>query len=155
MFVRSANREDAQAVVALLRRSILELCVADHGNNPIKVEGWLENKTEDRFAIWLNNDQLIKAVAVRDGEIAGFGMATVSGEILLNYVSPDHRFGGVSTAILSSLEESLAARGVKELVLSSTETAHAFYLARGWRDHGAPTVENGMKSYPMKKSLGA
>lgn len=129
--------------------------MADHGNNPIKVDGWLENKTEERFALWLSNDQLINAVAVRDGAIAGFGMATISGEVLLNYVSPDHRFGGVSAAILSNLEESLAARGIKELVLSSTETAHAFYKARGWRDQSSPEVEDGMKSYPMKKTLGA
>jgi hypothetical protein len=41
MHLRQAETEDAAAACAVLRRSIAELCHADHGGN----EKWLSNKT--------------------------------------------------------------------------------------------------------------
>lgn len=59
-------------------------------------------------------------------------MARSGGEILLNYVSPEARFKGVSKALLSVLEAEVLARGAKLVTLESTRTARRFYLAHGY-----------------------
>jgi hypothetical protein len=46
MEIRDAMTEDAPAACDVLRRSISELCVADHGNDPTILARWLSNKTE-------------------------------------------------------------------------------------------------------------
>ena len=42
--VRAARLEDAEAAAHLLRRSIAELCQADHQDDPERLAGWLANK---------------------------------------------------------------------------------------------------------------
>jgi GNAT superfamily N-acetyltransferase len=56
------------------------------------------------------------------------GSVTDAGEITLNYVSPDARFGGVSATLLAALEHRARERGNARCTLKSTETARRFYL---------------------------
>jgi GNAT superfamily N-acetyltransferase len=79
---------------------------------------------------------------------------TDSGEILLNYVSPDARFRGASSALLAGLEARAAGRGARQCTLISTETARRFYRARGYEEIGAPVRKFGIDSgFPMAKVL--
>lgn len=151
--VRAPTNQDSAPVAALLRRSITELCAADHNHDPARLEHWLNNKTPATFLSWLENPHLIPRIIELGDAVAGFGMANLGGEILLNYVSPDFRFQGISARTLADLEHELFQRGITDLSLSSTETAHEFYARRGWQDHGGPDVDNGMISYPMRKCL--
>ena len=57
------------------------------------------------------------------------GAVTDTGEITLNYVSPDARFRGVSKTLLGALEVRAADRGNAQCTLASTETARRFYLS--------------------------
>jgi hypothetical protein len=50
----------------------------------------------------------LSADAVEDDSIVAVGCVTVSGEITLNYVSPDAKFRGVSAPLLARLEERIA-----------------------------------------------
>ena len=50
---RIAEPRDADAAVRVLRRSITELCVADHHNAPTTLQKWLQNKTVENFHSWL------------------------------------------------------------------------------------------------------
>ena len=154
MLIRAAKIEDTEPVLALLQRSIIELCEADHKSDPDALASWLANKTSEVYRAWLTNDQLISFVVEDEQAIAGFGMATTDGEVLLNYVLPEFRFNGVSKAVLAKIEQSLLGLGVEEARLWSTETAHVFYQSRGWKDRGAPEIEHGMRSFPMSKFLG-
>ena len=79
-------------------------------------------------------------------------MASLQGEIMLNYVAPQARFRGISTALLNQAESYLCASGVRQLTLWSTRTAHRFYKSRGWQDAGDPINEDGMTTFPMTKS---
>jgi hypothetical protein len=65
-------------------------------------------------------------------------------------VSPEHRFVGASTALLAAMEATL---GPGEATLTSTATAHRFYLARGWTDAGEVERYAGMAAYPMRKRI--
>ncbi len=88
------------------------------------------------------------------GAILAVGSVTDTGEITLNYVAPAARFRGVSRALLGALEARAAARGNVRCTLTSTETAHRFYLEGGYIDNGPPVGNFGTSTgYPMFKRL--
>jgi GNAT superfamily N-acetyltransferase len=109
MKIRDAVPEDAPAACQVMRRSIAELCVADHYRNQVILERWLSNKTPEIFHSWIKPDNAL-LVAVKDDRILAVGCVTDAGEITLNYVSPDARFRGVSSALLAALEDSARER---------------------------------------------
>ena len=117
-----------------MRRSIAELCVADHGNDKAMLGRWLANKTPETFAAWLKDTGNTVLVADRGGLIAAVGAVNNDGEITLNYVSPDFRFQGVSKMLLAGLEAVSLSQGNSGATLFSTKTAHAFYRGAGYRD---------------------
>jgi GNAT superfamily N-acetyltransferase len=134
MKVRDAVPEDAPAACRVMRRSITELCVADHRNDPAPGNSLL--------------------VAVEGNGILAVGSVTDAGEITLNYVSPDARFRGVSAALLAALETRATERGNKLCTLKSTETARRFYLERGYLEDGPADGKFGTSSgYPISKRL--
>ena len=110
MEIRDAVAEDAEAACRVLRRSIVELCHADHQNYPAILKQWLENKTPEGFMSWIKQPDNSLLVAVEDDRILAVGSVTDAGKITLNYVSPDARFRGVSRALLGALEARAAAR---------------------------------------------
>ncbi len=131
--IRKAKLPDGEVAVSTLRRSITELCVADHGGDAGKLERWLRNKTVDHWATWLAREDAVMLVAVRATEVVGVGAATFAGEILLNYVHPEARFEGVSKALLAALEAEVRRHGARQCRLQSTITAQPFYTALGYR----------------------
>jgi GNAT superfamily N-acetyltransferase len=130
------------------------LCAADHRNDPAVLQRWLSNKTPETFRSWIRPGNSL-LVAVEGHGILAVGCVTDAGEITLVYVSPDARFAGVSSALLSALEDRAADRGNAVCTLQSTETARRFYLARGYSEDGPPDGKFGTTSaYPMSKRLG-
>lgn len=132
--VRRATLADGEGVIETLRRSIAELCIPDHGGDAGKIELWLANKTVENWARWIAQDDVIGLVAEREGRIIGVGMANLQGEIRLNYVHPEARFAGVSSALLATLETDLRACNLWDCRLESTITARPFYEGRGYRE---------------------
>jgi GNAT superfamily N-acetyltransferase len=153
MEIRRAVAEDAPAACTVMRRSITELCGADHRNDAAVLTSWLRNKTPENFMAWMARPDNSVLVAVEDGRILAVGAVTDAGEITLNYVSPDARFRGVSRALLRALEARAAERGNVRCKLSSTETARRFYHASGYVDDGPPANKFGTRGYPMSKLL--
>jgi len=152
--VRDARPEDAEAACLVLRASIIELCAADHGNDPVLLERWLANKQPEIVAGWIARADSSVVVAVEDDTLLAVGSVTDAGEITMNYVAPAARFRGVSRALLAALETRAAERGNTLCRLHSTETAHRFYLANGYVDVGEPIRKFGMNSgYPMSKRI--
>jgi predicted GNAT family acetyltransferase len=156
MEIRAATAEDVPAACQVMRRSITELCVADHRNDEAILMRWLGNKTPEVVASWVRQPDNSLFVAVEGDNILAVGSVTHAGEITLNYVSPDARFRGVSCALLGALEARAAERGNTRCTLTSTETARRFYLANGYVESGPPVGKFGTSaSYPMSKVLGA
>jgi len=154
MEIRDAVPDDAAAACQVMRRSIAELCAADHRDDPAILLRWLGNKTPESFKSWIRPDYSL-LVAVEGGSIVAVGCVTDAGEITLNYVSPEARFRGVSAALLAALEARAMARGNGRCTLRSTETARRFYLDRGYCEDGPADGEFGTASgYPMSKRLG-
>jgi GNAT superfamily N-acetyltransferase len=154
MIIRDAVSEDASAASQTMRRSIAELCAADHHNDPAILRRWLSNKTPEIFKTWIKSDNSL-LVAVENNNILAVGCVTNTGEITLNYVSPDARFRGVSSALLTALEHRARERDNETCKLESTETARRFYLARGYSENGPTRTKFGTAGgYPMTKRLG-
>ena len=138
VIVRDATPADAVAAGDVMRASITELCAADHHNDPQILSRWLANKTPEVFAAWLADPGASLLVAAEGESILAVDSVRNDGEITLNYVAPNARFRGVSSALLKALEKQAAERGNSRCKLVSTVAAHRFYLARGYADPGAP-----------------
>ena len=154
MKIREAVPQDATSACTVIRRSIVELCAADHRNDPAILGRSLENKTPGQVASWIAKPGNSVLVAAEGNEILAVGAVTDQGEITLNYVSPEVRFRGVSRAMLARLEARAIERGNDRCSLFSTETALRFYRAAGYVQEGRPHGKFGTSSsYPMSKSL--
>jgi GNAT superfamily N-acetyltransferase len=152
--IRDATSDDAAAACAVLRASIAELCVADHHDKPAILGRWLANKTPENLAAWIADREASLLLAVEDDVVLAVGAVRNDGEITMNYVSPTARFRGVSSALLSAMEARAKERGNTACNLLSTETAHRFYLNRGYVVVGMPQGKFGKSSsYPMTKKI--
>jgi GNAT superfamily N-acetyltransferase len=137
-----------------MRRSIFELCSADHHNDPVTLGRWLANKTTEIVASWIINSGNSILVAVESGIVLAVGSVTDAGEISLNYVSPDARFRGVTRELLMALETRGRNEGTGDALFSVLKRPHRFYRAAGYIDDGPPQGKFGTtSSYPMSKEL--
>ena len=156
MRIRPAHVLDAEAACALFRASITRLCMADHEHEPARLEPWLGNKTPAIVRTWIEAPDQTILVAEADSRlvgVGGIGGIGHAGEVTLNYVAPQARFSGVSTAMLVRLEERLIQLGVAQIRLTSTETARRFYHGRGYRETSRSIAFAGMPDYHMTKQL--
>ena len=152
MHVRDACEQDAQDACLVVRRSIVELCSLDHRGDRNTLDLWLANKTAASMRRWICEHHVL--VAAEAGAILGVAAMTSSGEIILNYVSPDARLRGVSKALVRGLEVRAATVGIGRLTLKSTATAVHFYRSIGYTKSGAPSQGFGITmGQPMQKCL--
>jgi GNAT superfamily N-acetyltransferase len=150
---RIAEPRDADAAVRVLRRSITELCVADHHNDPTTLQKWLENKTVENFHSWLAAENNFCVVTESNAEINGVGLVHRAGEILLCYVAPESQGHGYGSAILAALEEKARTWGLHKLRLGSTVSARPFYERHGYISAGESTCSFGIVSLlPLRKN---
>jgi GNAT superfamily N-acetyltransferase len=152
--IRRAIPADTVATCELVRRSITELCVADHRRDESTIAAWLSNKTLDNFASWISSPRHVALVAEEARAIVGFALLNRAGTIALLYVAPEFRFSGVSKAMLASLEEHAIAFGITELRLESSATASSFYRERGYLRAGDTVQGVGVtRAFPLSKRL--
>lgn len=92
--VRTALEEDAVAACEVLRRSIRELGVTDHGHDEEVLSVWLANKTPGNVRVWTASPSRFSVVAVDGSTVRGFGMMQRDGEIQLCYLVPEAQHTG-------------------------------------------------------------
>ena len=152
---RPARPDEADEACTVLRRSIEDLCKADHGDDSSLLGAWLANKTPENVAAWIAANPTGFLVGVGPDGIVAVGSVTATGDILLNYVAPWARFSGVSKGLLRAMEDHAAGLGATICTLTSTITAHDFYLRCGYADVG-PLVQSfaGTQVFPMQRRIG-
>jgi GNAT superfamily N-acetyltransferase len=152
--VRRAVPTDADAAVNLLRRSITELCVADHHNDAGALAEWLANKTPQHFLSWLANPNIFCVVAEVEGCLTGVGGIHRGGKINLCYLMPGAQRRGIGTAIYGALEAQAYAWGLRSLKLQSTIGARSFYESCGFKQVGvAETFGGAEPAFEYEKPL--
>jgi GNAT superfamily N-acetyltransferase len=149
MHIRPATEADCVAMSRVRSAAITQLCSADHGDDPDTVTAWVDRQSPETFRLLLWRPEVTLLVADLDGAVVG--VAGFSGDkVTLNYVDPDHRFAGISKALMAALEAQMLVDGVSRGRLDSTATARDFYRAIGWIEQEGGTPEQG---YPMSKLL--
>lgn len=152
--VRQAIAGDAGAACNVLRRSIRELCAADHRNDEAALGAWLENKTTENIRRWITSPQNYAVVAIHDTTICGFALVARDGTLRLCYLVPEVQHLGVGKAMLGALEAEASRWGLRVLQLESTIAARAFYQRNGYVSYGEPILlMEGQRAYPMQKEL--
>lgn len=137
--IRKATIEDAGIAAVIVRRSIQELCFADHGGVESLLQRWLSNKNPENFRTWIDSSA-VSFLAQSAGGTHGFALMTPSGELALLYVTPDLIHRGAGKALLAACEPFARDTGIQAILLSSTRTARAFYQLNGFSEIG-PAVE--------------
>jgi len=148
MRIRRANYSDAPAACSVLRRSISELCIADHCDDPLVVANWLANKTPENLSLWMDQSDVF--VAERDHSIVAVSAMTRDGWITLNYVLPEARFQGISKALVMHMEGHALERGCSVCRLETTKTAAHFYRKLGY---ATETAEEPNRLYKTLKRV--
>ncbi|MBX9738843.1 MAG: GNAT family N-acetyltransferase [Beijerinckiaceae bacterium] len=151
--IREAGAQDTQAACDLVRASITQLCTADHQNMQAIVDGMLINKTPANMQAWIEAPGSFVLIAEIDGAMAGVGGLTGDGEITMVYVAPEHRFSGVSKALLARLEDRARELGLPNCALVTTDAARPFFLAAGYVGYDPDEDDFGMDGSSMTKEL--
>ncbi|HET6402298.1 MAG TPA: GNAT family N-acetyltransferase [Candidatus Kapabacteria bacterium] len=153
MLIRQALPEDAEAIAALLIRSIRELCGPDYDNDERILSAWCANKTPENMRRGIENPNNYWIVAIDDEVIAGTALMTSSGEIHLCYLLPEYVGRGIGTAMLNNLLHNARVLGLRKVTLESTRTARAFYKRNGFIET-APVLGLGIiPSFAMERDL--
>lgn len=153
--IRLANEIDAIAICGVLRRSIAECCVQDHGNDASLLSAWLKNKTTENVAAWISSSGNFSVVADIEGEVKGFGLLSNTGEVRMCYLLPEVRYIGLGKALLIAMEKEAERMAIEELRLDSTATGLPFYRRNGFRQNGEPKLFLGITAYPCAKRIPA
>lgn len=130
--IRTAGPEDAGLACGVLRRSITECCVQDHGAQPAILQSWLGNKTPDNVASWIASPSNHTLVALKDGELVGIALLTQAGKVSLCHLVPEALHLGIGKAMLQAIEQQARVWGISVLRLHSTATARDFYARNGY-----------------------
>lgn len=152
--IRVATVDDAEAAYKVIRQSITAGCVDDHHNDPVVIDAWLANKNLQRVRAWVTNPRSYAVVAQVDGQILGFSLLR-SAAVMLCYVVPDARFGGLGSRMLEALEAHAASAGASYLNLESTKTGERFYRRHGFVPSGKSKESFGIEVITMTKALAA
>lgn len=134
--IRTAAPGDASTACDVLRRSIVECCAEDHGNDRAVLDAWLGNKNPQTVAGWFASPTNCSLVAEMDGKVVGVGLVTQAGKLSLCYVLPEALHLGAGKALLHGLEQQARQWGVTTIKVNSTVTAHDFYARNGYVHDG-------------------
>ncbi len=146
--------ENINEVVALLKRSIIELCGPDYGNDKTILSERVKNKTEENVIKWIENKKTYSVTAVAGNSIVGFGLSNVDGEILLLYVLPEYNRKGIGRTIYQYIEKLLLQNNVTKIVAYSTITAKPFYTAMGFSQFGVSVKVGKFEGeFPLEKNI--
>lgn len=130
--IRQAGAQDAGAACMLLRRSILQSCARDHGQDRLILEHWLANKTPATVAGWIASPGNHCLLALHGDSVAGVAILTRKGRIALLHVHPELLLRGIGTSLLRALEAQARAWGLANLRVDSTLSARAFFVRQGY-----------------------
>lgn len=148
-----ASITDAEAIAHLLRRSIVELCETDHGNDPKRYEAWLADKTADDMRAAIGGEGPLLITVDDRNRMIGVCGGSADGKVYLNYILPEARHKGVSKAQMQSLEDYYKDKGLPEIRLNSTKTAIRLYSSLGYVETGELEICEGITLRSFKKAI--
>lgn len=152
MNVRDATAADVAGIQRVAERA----WAADYDMTKETVEAAVRDwYGDERVRAEVASDDSPVIVAEEDGEVVGFTHGVVSqtegvGTVLRLYVDPDRRREGIGGALLSTIEERLAADSIRlqATVLAANEAGRRFYEESGYEEVGEAETVIGGERYP-------
>ena len=141
-----------------MRRSIAELCRADHRGDPALLAAWLSQQDAEIVAAWMRRADASYLVAIERAAIAAVGARDRRRrnppQLCLRLM---RGFAARAAPCSPASKPAPPAAALRQCTLVSTETARRFYRARGYeRDRRAgQKVRDGLCGFPMAKRPGA
>jgi GNAT superfamily N-acetyltransferase len=138
--IRRARPEDARGIHEAHMSSIQEVCSQDHTKEEIAGWGFRPFREERVIAAIANNYVWVIEQAEK---IEGYGELSIieaegtsRAHILGLYLRANVTGQGLGKQLLTLMLDEVKARGISEIGLESTITAHAFYKSFGFVDKG-------------------
>ena len=153
--VREATPEDAEAIMSVHVRAILELGVAAY--TQAEAESWAAKLRPEGYARVMVDGLERFEVAVDDaGRVVGF-CSVAENEIKGLYVDPDWARRGIATGLVARAEQRIGAEGHESVAISATLSGLPFYLVRGYviEEHDEWETRGGLvlKAATLRKRL--
>ena len=156
--IRRPLPEDARPIHEAHMRSIMEVCSKDHA--PEEINAWGKrsfNETQRLSSIALHPIWVVEIKNCVEG-FAEIHFEETNGErksqIQALYLTKNATGRGHGKSLLNIMLKAARDFGAKEVTLSSSITAHDFYLKHGFQDTGPlanVTINNqAIRCYPMK-----
>ncbi|WP_144378052.1 GNAT family N-acetyltransferase [Mesorhizobium amorphae] len=156
--VRPVRPEDARGALEVHHAAVRITAASDY---PAEVvENWAQMPITEKAVAGFNANPEgeLRFVADLHGKIVGFAAIVArKDELRACYVAPSVARQGVGRALVKQIEQAARERGLKELHLHSSVTAHAFYTAMGYETLGSGEhvlgSGLGMRCVFMRKTL--
>lgn len=145
--IRPADQSDAEAITALIRRTLRVSNAADYSVSEIgRVYAGF---SLERVRARINNQDVF--VAEIDGEIVAT-VAYAHGQLWALFVSPERQRLGLGSMLVDHIEAFARQRGLAKLELSASLTGVEFYERLGYRKLGYFPHPSGA-TFAMVKTL--
>jgi putative acetyltransferase len=153
--IRRYRPDDAPALAALFRRSVLGLGPRDY--TPAQVAAWAA-RSPGPEALARRWDDGRAAFVALDGadRPAGFADLEADGHIDLLYVAPEAAGAGTGAALVAAVEREARERGIARLYVEASEAARRLLLRHGFAELRRRDFEIGgvaIHNYAMEKRL--
>lgn len=151
MEIRRYKSEDYDELLRLFYATVHSVNLRDY--SPAQADVWADGKP-DREAWDRSLQEHFSLVAVRDGQLVGFGDMTEDGYLDRLYVHKDLQGQGIAAALCEALERAVPA---ESFVTHASITARPFFERRGYVTVREQQVERKgilLTNYVMEKRNG-
>lgn len=144
---------DAALCAAIFESSVTELTGDDY--TEAQQEAWIAAiEDDDAFGHRLSSQ--LTLLATLGESVVGFASLRDNEVIDMLYVHPAAVRQGVGSTLCDALEKLAAARGAQTLIADVSDTAHRFFVRRGyedWRRNSVPLGDEWLGNTTMRKTL--
>ncbi|HWW49968.1 MAG TPA: GNAT family N-acetyltransferase [Xanthobacteraceae bacterium] len=147
--------QDIPVLAEIFAASIEELTEDDYTES--QREAWASAvDDEDEFSARLTGQ--LTLVATLNHSPVGFSSLKGNDHVDMLFVHPSAAHQGVATLLCDAMEKLAAARGASHLTVDASDTAHGFFLKRGYVDQRRNSVivnDEWLANTTMKKTFAA
>ncbi len=129
MMIREFKPGDVNSVVRLFTDTVHKVNARDYSRE--QVNAWAPEQAD--LELWMKRFRgSITLVAEENQTIVGFANLDSSGHIDCFYTHSEHQNKGYGSKLLSAIEQSAKALGLKKIFTESSITAKPFFLKKGF-----------------------
>lgn len=146
--IREFEPEDAEAVSALIRRTMRVSNIGDYSLD--RLQPLMDYFSPEK--VLLLSEERHCLVAEVDGRVVGT-LALEEAELCTFFIHPDYQTRGIGSQLLKAIEEVALALGIDTIRMDASLTGVDFYAKRGYRRTGVDIEGTAGRQVGMEKRL--